>query len=94
MGGDDPSQIDSLISILRICSSYGFKTALYSGFELNDCTPDLLNNLDYIKTGAYIESLGGLKVKTTNQRLYKLIDGQIEKDITYLYWRNLDEDHC
>ncbi len=94
MGGDDPSQVDSLISILRICRSYGFKTALYSGFELNDCNPDLLNNLDYIKTGAYIESLGGLKVKTTNQRLYKLIDGQIEKDITYLFWRNLDEDHC
>ncbi|OFY39190.1 MAG: anaerobic ribonucleoside-triphosphate reductase activating protein [Bacteroidetes bacterium GWF2_40_14] len=36
----------------------------------------------YIKLGPYIEQYGGLSCKTTNQRLYKIHDGQLFEDIT------------
>lgn len=93
MGGDDDKQIDSLAVNLAVCKAYGFKTALYSGFELEHATQklDLLSLLDYIKVGPYIEELGGLKSKTTNQRLYKVTDGKITEDITNKFWRSLDE---
>ena len=43
--------------------------------------------LDYIKLGPYIESLGGLKSPTTNQRLYKRV-GDSWEDITSSFWRS------
>ena len=42
---------------------------------------------DYIKLGPYIESLGGLKSPTTNQRLYKRV-GNDWQDITSVFWKN------
>ena len=42
---------------------------------------------DYIKLGPYIESLGGLKSPTTNQRLYKRVGDKWE-DITSSFWRS------
>jgi len=36
---------------------------------------------DYVKTGPYLEALGGLNKKTTNQRLYRFTGGSF-KDIT------------
>lgn len=91
MGGDDDRQIDSLAFNLAHCKLKGFKTALYSGFDLEHAPADLLYLLDYIKVGPYIEHLGGLKEKTTNQRLYKIVDGKITEDITSMFWRKLDE---
>ena len=38
-------------------------------------------NFDYIKVGPYVEELGGLKSEKTNQRLYRVIGGNLE-DIT------------
>lgn len=93
MGGDDDKQIDSLMFNLAHCKSKGFKTALYSGFELDHALehPDMLYLLDYIKVGPYVNELGGLKSRTTNQRLYKVVDGKITDDITHMFWRSLDE---
>ena len=39
---------------------------------------------DYVKLGPYIESLGGLKSPTTNQRLYKRV-GDSWEDITSVF---------
>jgi len=46
----------------------------------------LLNDFQYVKLGPYIERLGGLNSKNTNQRLYR-IDGQELIDITSCYWK-------
>ena len=59
-------------------------TSLYTGKELSELEPATLQLLDYVKVGPYKEELGGLQSKTTNQRLYKLDRGEIEKDLTYL----------
>lgn len=71
----------------------GLKTAWYSGRQY---TPNNLSTLinpntprpfDYVKFGPYIESLGGLKSPTTNQRLYKRV-GDDWQDITSSFWRS------
>ena len=91
MGGDDDNHIDSLIENIKVCKEKGFRTALYSGFNLEHARKDLLDILDYIKVGPYIEEMGPLKNKNTNQRLYKIENGSIKEDITYRFWRDIDE---
>lgn len=93
MGGDDSAQIDSLIDALHICRIYGYKTALYSGFNLEDIPDRLLTYLDYLKTGPYIDTFGPINKKTTNQRLWLIRDGKIVDNITHKFWRSLDENY-
>lgn len=71
MGGDaQPSEVERLSRIIR-CQYPHLKIAWYSGREeLPDCFDVTL--MDYIKTGPYIEELGGLKSPDTNQRLYRV----------------------
>ena len=42
---------------------------------------------DYVKVGPYKEDLGPLNKRTTNQRLYKMVDG-VKTDITERFWKN------
>lgn len=39
---------------------------------------------DYVKLGKYEKDLGGLKNPNTNQRLYKILEGERFDDITHL----------
>ena len=84
MGGDDNRQKICLIKCLKyIKENYPkLKTALYSGFENVD--EDIIYLLDYVKIGPYIKELGGLNKKTTNQRMFKIINGNFE-DITFKF---------
>lgn len=70
MGGEwEP---ENLIILLKQCRAQNFKTALYSGFDIMQIDSEVLVNLDYVKYGPYIESLGGLSSRKTNQRLVQL----------------------
>ena len=87
MGGDsDPSLIDSLAQWVKIY--YPIKVAWYSGRQ--ELSKDIeLRNFDFVKFGPYIEELGPLNSKTTNQRMYEVvcIDDKYElKDITDRFW--------
>jgi anaerobic ribonucleoside-triphosphate reductase activating protein len=75
---------DEIFEFLKIAAEHNVKTTLYSGYEINDLPTDLVKELTYLKVGAYVEELGGLDSKTTNQRLYK-VDGW--EDITSIFWR-------
>lgn len=83
MGGDNDKE--TLKTFGALVKSNNLKSAWYSGeveLDLNeykDC-------FDYIKVGPYIEELGPLNVKTTNQRLYQISNGVV-KDITYTFWK-------
>ena len=57
------------------------RTAWYSGRTSFPRDP---RALDYVKLGPYIESLGGLKSETTNQRFYKRV-GEEWSDITSVF---------
>lgn len=79
MGGDaEPSEIERLS--LWIKKQYPqIKTAWYSGREEIPQT-FMLNSLDFIKIGPYIERLGGLRSENTNQRIYKVTKkGELEE---------------
>lgn len=103
MGGDsDPEYINWLASIMRDMNDSepgnwaDVKIAWYSGRQ--ELSPDIdLRNFGYIKLGPYIEELGPLSNKLTNQRFYKVIRlGEILdenpayhlEDITYKFWKN------
>ena len=93
MGGDsEPSIINILAQWIKI--NYLSKVAWYSGRQELSKKIDL-KNFDYIKLGPYIEELGPLNSKTTNQRFYETVQVYYEDgsfgyeliDITYKFWK-------
>lgn len=90
MGGDQNK--DELLLACRIVKQAHLKTCLYSGltalefYKLSCANPSFLaeDYFDYIKLGPYVESLGGLSSKSTNQRFYQLVWGAYS-DKTYLF---------
>lgn len=79
MGGDaDTAEIERLAKWIR--RNYPtLRTAWYSGRESIPEKFDI-TVLDYVKIGPYVEALGGLKSKTTNQALYRVgPDGELIK---------------
>lgn len=86
MGGDaDTQEIDRLAEFIR--RSYPkLKVGWYSGRSV--LSPYIhLENFNYVKLGPYIESRGGLNMRTTNQRLYKVSNNNELKDITCKFWK-------
>ena len=91
MGGDsNPSDIDALAQWIKV--NYPLKVAWYSGRQ--ELSKDInLKWLDYVKLGPYIEELGPLNSKTTNQKMYKVVHNHYEdgtagyelNDITYKF---------
>lgn len=71
-----------IISLVKKVSNIfpEIKWAWYTGDNYIDMT-DL--SLDYIKTGEYIEDLGPINIKGSNQKLYKKIDHEYV-DVTSL----------
>lgn len=91
MGGDNSTvDINSLAKLIREVFPK-LKVAWYSGRQ--ELSKDIdLKNFDFIKLGPYIEELGPLNSKTTNQRFYKVMDnGNLTYelvDITDKFWKN------
>ena len=81
MGGDaDTGELYRLADFVRKSRGGKVKTAWYSG---NDRLPaNSKDHFDFVKTGPYIEMLGGLNKRTTNQRLYRIEDDNMT-DITH-----------
>lgn len=84
MGGDATAkEIEQLAGFLRKKTNGVLKTAWYSGKDNIPCDCSL-QNFNYIKLGAYIEKLGGLDSKTTNQRFYRIENNEMI-DLTYRF---------
>ncbi len=86
MGGDaSPYEVEKLATFIKNTTQGKIKTGWYSGKEklVDNCN---LNSFNFIKIGGYKEHLGGLNKKTTNQRLYKINNAELE-DITVLMQR-------
>ena len=85
MGGDAaPKEVDCLANFIKTKVEARIKVGWYSG---RNVFPPLcsLHNFDYVKLGPYIEQLGGLDSKTTNQRLYRIANGKLV-DITSVFY--------
>ena len=83
MGGDsNPSEVDALAHFIKIY--FPIKIAWYSGRQ--ELSKEInLNNFNFIKLGPYVEELGPLNSKTTNQRFYRIEENKLV-DITNLFW--------
>ena len=80
-------QLERLLELIEIAKEYNLKVCLYTGLELEKVDKTLINSLDYLKVGPYIEQLGGLNKKTTNQKMYKIENGQLT-DITNKFYQS------
>ena len=83
MGGDaNPSKVDDIAQDIKEYYPK-LKVAWYSGKQ--ELSKDInLEFFDFIKLGPYIEELGPLNSKTTNQRFYKIENNKLI-DITYKF---------
>ena len=83
MGGDaNPSEVDDIAQDIKEYYPK-LKVAWYSGKQ--ELSKDInLEFFDFIKLGPYIEELGPLNSKTTNQRFYKVENNKLI-DITYKF---------
>ena len=97
MGGDSsPKEIDMFARCIK--DLYDIKVAWYSGKQ--ELSKDInLSNFNYVKLGPYIEELGPLNSKTTNQRMYKVVynhyddgtSGYELEDITYKFLKKHED---
>ena len=88
MGGDaNPSEVDDIAQDIKEYYPE-LKVGWYSGRQELSNSIDLFN-FDYIKLGPYIEELGPLNSKNTNQRFYKIEENKLI-DITNLFWKDND----
>ena len=78
MGGDrEPQEVERLAKFVR--NAYPrIKIGWYSGCDRLPAAVDM-TSFQFVKLGAYVESRGGLRSESTNQRLYKIEpDGRTE----------------
>ncbi len=83
MGGDaSPHSVERLAAFVKERTDGKMKTAWYSGEE--KLKPERkIQYFDFIKIGPYKEHLGGLRSKTTNQRLYKIQPSKVLEEIPF-----------
>ena len=88
MGGDaNPSEVDDIAQDIKEYYPE-LKVGWYSGRQ--ELSKEInLENFDAIKLGPYIEELGPLNSKTTNQKFYKIKENKLI-DITNLFWKDND----
>ena len=72
--------LQSLLSLAAHVHSLGLKAALYSGRQTVE--EEIWNTFDYVKVGPYVDALGPLNFRTTNQRLYRVHPNGEREDIT------------
>lgn len=67
----------ALIKLIQVVQSHQKKCALYTGLEFQAVPEKLLQELDYLKYGPYMQHLGGLNSQTTNQKLINLKTNEV-----------------
>ena len=73
MGGDAAkSEVEAMARHIK--EKLNLKMAWYTG---RYDKPANINDFDYIKMGPYIPERGGLKSPDTNQRFYKVVNGEL-----------------
>ena len=90
MGGDrEPEEVVRLAKWVREISPK-LKIGWYSGcnIDLQEIISKKIFN--YVKIGPYQESLGGLRSRSTNQRLYRIEPNEEVTDLTHRFWK---QDH-
>lgn len=86
MGGDaDPESIGRLAQFIHD-KFPKYKVAWYSG-RIRLPQKITKEDFDYIKIGPFLQHLGSLRERTTNQRLYRRMPDNTFVDITSRFWK-------
>ena len=98
MGGDnDPASVLQMAQTIRQrhrkVAWYSGANALPADWTITAAEEAIVPNsdesplacFDFIKVGPYVEALGGLKCRTTNQRFYRVENGRLI-DCTEQFW--------
>jgi anaerobic ribonucleoside-triphosphate reductase activating protein len=87
MGGDQ--NLPELTALLfKVKYIYKLKSCVYSGSNNIHVFDNVLQYLDYLKIGGFIEECGGLDKTTTNQKFYVVNNCKLE-DTTYKFNKKL-----
>lgn len=78
------NDFETLFNLAKCVRKHNLKVGLYTGMCFIDeyLYYDIQENFDYIKLGEYIDELGPINKKTTNQRMYKIVMND-NKDINW-----------
>lgn len=89
MGGDaNPSEVDDIAQDIKEYYPE-LKVGWYSGRQ--ELSKDIeLSNFDFIKLGPYKEEFGPLNSRATNQRFYKVSNGELI-NMTSRFWKHETE---
>lgn len=74
-GGEPLEQEKSLIVLIRRLKDEGYNICVYTGYDLENVPRQIFNYVDYIKTGAFTESLRNPEISyvgSSNQCMYKI----------------------
>ena len=86
MGGDaEPEYIGQLAQFIHD-KFPKYKVAWYSG-RIRLPKEITKEDFDYIKIGPFLQHLGSLRERTTNQRLYRRMPDNTFVDITSRFWK-------
>ncbi|WP_339918031.1 anaerobic ribonucleoside-triphosphate reductase activating protein [Yeosuana marina] len=77
MGGEWHEE--ELLEMLKIAKRHMYKTCLYTGQE--NVSRAIRNELNWIKTGKWVEELGGLSSKNTNQKFIDVKTNTIKNNL-------------
>jgi len=78
--------MEELITFINYIKEKGLKVCLYTGRKLNYFEDEFIKSLDYIKVGPYKERKGNLSSPTTNQRFFKIKNGELINK-TKVFWK-------
>lgn len=79
LGGEWQPQ--ALLRLLRLSKDRGLKTCLYTG--LDTVSSELIQALDYLKTGPWLAARGGLDNPNSNQKLIHVASGEV---LNFRFW--------
>jgi len=77
MGGEWHEE--ELVAMLKLAKKNLYKTCLYTGKD--NVSKNILNQLDWLKTGKWDATLGGLNSKYTNQKFIELKSNTIKNNL-------------
>jgi anaerobic ribonucleoside-triphosphate reductase activating protein len=78
LGGEWEPEL--LVQFLKIARDRGLKTCLYTGED--EISQDIFEQLTYLKTGRWVQELGGLIASTSNQLFINCETGE---NLTHLF---------
>lgn len=81
-GGEPLEQLDSLEILIRKLRAKGYNVCVYTGWEMEKVPLNILELVDYIKTGEFVSDLKDMEIQyvgSSNQHLFSVKHGNVKE---------------